>query len=168
MGDPSLDGDAGAVLTLGFGQGLKVFNFANNKLSGGWGSGWLYFLWPNLLSFSVANNQIGGFLPSDIWQISSTQISNYDFSGNLFVGSIPVGGPSHSMRISFSNNPFLSNIGSTNIPSFLIASSIVILDSSSQFACPVLISSDSTINIDFSIDPTYYQFDFSSTFNLFI
>lgn len=158
VADPTFDGDCGFVLTEGFSQSVKVVNLANNRLSGVWNSGFFYFLWANLISFSVANNLIGGVLPSDIWTIISPTLLSIDFSGNLFTGSIPSGGPTHGMNLRFDKNPQLSNVGASTIPTFLVPSSSLLLDSSSQFGCPILISIDSAISLDFSIDPSYYQF----------
>jgi hypothetical protein len=180
------EGDVGAFISFTIPLGIVSANVANNRLDGQFASGWFSAAWPNLEKLSIANNIITGPLPADLWSIPSKKLSSLDFSGNMWTGSLPAGKkkknamltillhplvlmttvnveflsgtPQRTItNLNFQNCPSLIS-ATNNVPQFAKASSSLIKDASGLFSCPSLISSDITLPLQVSLDPSYYGY----------
>jgi hypothetical protein len=150
--------EVGAFVSFTVPLVIRSANLANNQLTGIFSPGWLTAPWPNLEQLSIANNYISGTLPVDMFNMPAKKLNSLDFSGNQWVGSIPQGSPARTLTmLKLSNSPQLRS-ESSSVPSFAKASQLFVKDPSGLFACPQLVSSDPTITLAVTVDPTYYEY----------
>jgi hypothetical protein len=148
-----LVGNLGPFLRFSVPHEINSILLNNNRLSGVFSPGWATF--QKIAVISVANNQLSGQLPVDLWTDfnAAKTIQRFDLSGNLWVAPLPPGAPPNCLlEIDLSNCPLLAN-ALTSIPSFLQASSELILDRSATFSCPRLINRDIAGFYKFFVDP---------------
>ena len=155
-GGRQLTGNLGPFLRFSVPNTIDTVLLNNNLFSGVFSTGWAAF--SKISVISVANNKLSGVLPIDLWTEfnAAKTIQRFDLSGNLWIAPLPPGAPPNCLReISLTNCPLLAN-ALTDIPSFLQASNEFILDASTKFSCPRLISNDILGFYKFFVDPVCF------------